>query len=895
MKGGCCAVVLGALLALTGAASAQTPQRPDEPVAALLGRLQTALQAVDRDEYRSLFAPTVAPAMIDDFAASLFVPNTVKTTVQERDRAQLEGAPEGDGYRLVVEFFVETAGRARILTVSLDVRRPTDGDIASWRIVGGEGLTSVEGLYRLKVNTTTQYSARDVIINSEDFLLTLAEGSAFLVEGEDGVTGLVLLGRGEMKFSPTPPTEKGQVRIFSGSDTVSTSFDAAFVRMNPNDYDDRVSTERLTPAPLDPRLLRRAQELFAREGPKSFSLDLADLSRDTWYLLPPANDFLAEVQTRRWGTLTYARTGQQAEDITLFSRERRRTISLYPSKAKLAARGRFYSDDALLEYDVLDYNIEAQVVPERQLIQGRARLLLRIRAGGTNTLTVRLAEPLNVTNIVSLEFGRLLHLRIRNQNSIIINLPSTLTRDTDVTLVITYSGRVPSQDIEREAIQAGNGGQGPEDFPGFTNEPNYLLSSRSFWYPQNPISDYATATIRITVPSGYSCVASGQPAGSGTEVTLRDLLNVPSGSVFVFRANEPLRYLAFIVSRFTKVADKTVALADPDGRPRRDRARNTVALAIEANPRQQSRGRELLRPVEDIIKFYAALIGDAPYASTTVALVESDLPGGHSPGYFAVVNSPNLASTASWRNDPAAFTGFNDFFVAHELAHQWWGQAVGWKNYHEQWLSEGFSQYFAALYAQKTRGDEIFGNMLRQFRRWTLAESNEGPVFLGYRLGHIKDDSRIFRALVYNKGAGVLHMLRRWLGDEVFFNALRRFYDEQKFRKAGTDDLRRAFEEESGKSLERFFERWIYNSELPTLRYSSGVEGTDVVVRFEQINEAIFDVPVTVTVTYTNGRTQEVVVPVTDRRTEHRFHAEGAVRQIQVNRDNAALANFVES
>jgi hypothetical protein len=544
---------------------------------------------------------------------------------------------------------------------------------------------------------------------------------------------------------------------------------------------------------------------------------------------------------------------------------------------------------------VLDYNIEAQVVPERQTIQGRARLLLRIRAGGPHTLTVRLAEPLTVTNIVSLEFGRLLHLRIRNQNSIIINLPSTLTRDTDVTLVITYSGRLPSQDIEREAIQAGASSQGPEDFPGFSNEPNYLLSSRSYWYPQNPISDYATATIRVTVPTGYSCVASGQPAGAGTEVTLRDLLNVPTGQVFVFRANEPLRYLAFVVSRFTKVADTTLALADPDGRPRRDRARNTVALTIETNPRQQSRGRDLLRPVEDIVKFYASVIGDAPYASATVALVESDLPGGHSPGYFAIVNSPNVMSTAAWRNDPAAFTGFPDFFVAHELAHQWWGQAVGWKNYHEQWLSEGFAQYFAALYAQKTRGDETFGNMLRQFRRWTLAESNEGPVFLGYRLGHIKDDSRIFRALVYNKGAGVLHMLRRWLGDQVFFDALRRFYDDQKFRKAGTDDLRRAFEEQSGKSLERFFERWIYNAELPTLRYSSGVEGTDVVVRFEQVTEAIFDVPVTVTVTYSNGRTQEVVVPVTERRMEHRFHAEAPVRQIQVNRDNAALANFVES
>lgn len=885
-------VALAYALTLAGPAWAQTPAAQD-PAALLLSRLQVALQAGDRGAYAALYAPLVSASQVEEFAKSLFVPDAVRTTVQERDRAPLEGAPAGDGYRLVVELFVETASRARILTVSLDIRRAADGAADTWRIVHAEGLTTVDGLFKLKVDPATQYAARDLVVAAEDFELALSDGTVFPVEGDDGITGLVLIGRGEMRFTPTPAAEKGQVRIFSGTETVTTTFETAYVRLHPGDYVRAVTTDRLAPVPVDPRLLRRAQEVFLREGPKSFSIDLADLSADTWYLLPPPNDFLAEVQTRRWGSLTFARTATQAEDITLFSRERARTISLYPSKAKLAARGRFYSDDVQLEYDVIDYNIEAQVVPERQFVQGRARMLLRVRGGGTNTLTIRLAEPLVVSNIVSLELGRLLHLRVRNQNTIIVNLPTTLMRDTDLTLVISYAGRLPTQDVESEALQGPT--QAGEDLHNLSPEPNYLLSSRSYWYPQNPISDYATATLRITVPQGYGCVASGQPAGPVTDVTVRDLMAVPTGQAFVFRASEPLRYLAFVVSRLRKVAESIVVVTEPDGRPRRDRARNTMAVAIEANPRQAARGREMLKPVEDIMKFYASLTGDAPYASVTVALLESILPGGHSPGYFAVVNSPLSPSTLAWRNDPAAFSGYPDFFLAHELAHQWWGQGVGWKNYHEQWLSESFSQYFAALYAEKTRGPETFANMIRQFRRWTLAESDEGPVHLGYRLGHIKNDGRIFRALVYNKGAGVLHMLRRWLGDGVFFNAVRRFYDDQKFRKAGTDELQRAFEEESGKPLERFFERWIYNAELPTLRYSAAVEGTDIVVRFEQLTDAVFDLPVTVEVIYASGRTDEFVVPVTDKTVEHRVRAEAPVRQIRVNRDNAALANFVES
>jgi hypothetical protein len=114
-----------------------------------------------------------------------------------------------------------------------------------------------------------------------------------------------------------------------------------------------------------------------------------------------------------------------------------------------------------------------------------------------------------------------------------------------------------------------------------------------------------------------------------------------------------------------------------------------------------------------------------------------------------------------WRNDPAAFNNFPEFFIAHEIAHQWWGQAIGWRNYHEQWISEGFAQYFAAMYAQHQRGDEAFYGVIRQLRRWAIEQSEQGPVSLGYRLGHIRGESRVFRALVYNKGAAVLHMLRR--------------------------------------------------------------------------------------------------------------------------------------
>jgi aminopeptidase N len=179
--------------------------------------------------------------------------------------------------------------------------------------------------------------------------------------------------------------------------------------------------------------------------------------------------------------------------------------------------------------------------------------------------------------------------------------------------------------------------------------------------------------------------------------------------------------------------------------------------------------------------------------------------------------------------------------------------------------------------------------VLRQFRRWAIEDSDQGPVYLGYRLGHIKGESRVFRALVYNKGAAVLHMLRRLIGDEAFFSGIKRFYADNRFRKAGTDDLRKAMETASGRDLSRFFERWIYDNGIPRLRYSTAVEGAELVVRVEQAGE-IYDVPVTIAVTYTDNKTAESVVIVNDATTVANLPLSGTVRSIEVNPDGAAVA-----
>lgn len=892
---------LAAALTLLPAGASAQADADDVPIRALLQRIESLLQRNDTAGYSALVSQAADPKGTAEFVEEEFRAGMTRAVLQERDRQRLKGTLPGNGYSLTVDAFSEFGDRARVATWQLDVRKSPDDQ---WSIAGQERLSGIENLYRLAVNTSRQFDARNFTMLAEDLELTLVEGTVFTIDTDQGTTGLILLGHGEVKFHPAPETERGQVRIFSGADTLESRFDAAYVRLGALDL--HADRSALLQRPVDQKDLRRAEQVFRDESAKSFLVDLADLSRDNWSLLPAWDDFLAEIRTRRFDTLTYARSSNEAEDVSLFDRRRKRNIAVYASRDKLASRGRFYSEDDFASYDVLDYDIEVAATPERQWIEGVAKMRLRVRAPSLGQITIRLADSLSVRSIISSQFGRLFSLRVPNQNAVLVNLPATLLQDSEMTLAIAYGGRLEPQPADRETVLAGLGqdrGSSPfTDDPMFPRpEASYLYSNQSYWYPQSPISDYATATIQISVPAIYACVASGEVSADSPEL-LPAKDPTQARKLYLFTAERPLRYLAFVVTKLTRADRWTVAFDAPrGGRPSAAGGRGAAAayekldLIVDSNPRQTSRGREVAERAVDIVQYYESLVGDSPYAAFTVALIENTLPGGHSPGYFAVLNQPLPNSGLTWRNDPASFSNYPEFFLAHEIAHQWWGQAVGWRNYHEQWLSEGFAQYFAALYAQHYRGDATFANVLRQMRKWAIEESPEGPVYLGYRVGHIRNDGRAFRAVVYNKGAAVLHMLRRLIGDEPFFRGVRRFYSESRFRKVGTDDLRQAMEAESGRQLERFFERWVYNAALPKITFSyrveSGSHGNAAVLHFEQSGD-VFDLPITVTLQYADRRATDVVVPVTDRVVDFRVPLAGPLRTIDVSKEDGTVAEI---
>ena len=631
---------------------------------------------------------------------------------------------------------------------------------------------------------------------------------------------------------------------------------------------------------------------------RTLNVDLNDLSRERWSLLPQPGDLIAEVRTKRFGNLTYARIQSDAEDVSFFDRRRKKNIAVYASREKLETRGRFYSEDDSIDYDVTSYDIQADFSPERLWIDGRAKMSLKIVTPVATSITLKIADSLIVRSVYAVELGRLMFLRVVGQNAVIINFPVPVPKGTALTVQVVYGGRIEPQELDREAIVLDQ-----EQEPVLLQpEPRYIYSNRSYWYPQSTVADYATARLEITVPAEYDAVASGTPAGPPTRAAGPLRPGERARKSFVFNSQRPLRYLACVISRFNVVAttdlvlpltdERRATISGAEGPPHGpleggDKSESQLSLVVQANPRQASRGRGTSRAIRRHLRVLRVdSSGTCRIRASPLALSESELPGGHSPAYFAILNQPLPTTPYVWRNDPVSFNSYPTFFLAHELGHQWWGQAIGWKNYHEQWLSEGIAQYFAAMYAEKERGNETFVDVLRQMRRWAIEASPQGPVYLGYRLGHIKGDSRVFRAVIYNKAAMVMHMLRRLVGDDAFFRGIRAFYAEWQFKKAGTDDFRVAMEKASGSDLNAFFEAWIFRTEIPQLHVRHTVQGSTATVTVEQRGEVI-PVPVSITLVYTGGNTERLTIPVTERSVTRTLPLTGTLRELVVNQEDS--------
>ena len=172
--------------------------------------LESSIATSNRNAFADLISENANPGSVMELFESMAPDGQARVVLKERDRTHLEGSLPGEGFRLVIDLFIDRGPRGRIATWNVDIRRPRGDDLGPqpWRIVSEDRLASIDGLHRLSLRPDRQFAARNLVIRAIDFELRLPSGDVFVSDTPDGTTAMVLIGDGSMVFQPLPKQEK---------------------------------------------------------------------------------------------------------------------------------------------------------------------------------------------------------------------------------------------------------------------------------------------------------------------------------------------------------------------------------------------------------------------------------------------------------------------------------------------------------------------------------------------------------------------------------------------------------------------------------------------------------------------------------------------------------------
>jgi len=385
----------------------------------------------------------------------------------------------------------------------------------------------------------------------------------------------------------------------------------------------------------------------------------------------------------------------------------------------------------------------------------------------------------------------------QNANNVTIN--SGGTAGNVGAYIITYSG-IPADGLIISTNKYGKRTFFGDNWPNRAH--NWLVSV------DNP-ADKASVDFVVTAPAHYSVIANG--------IKKAETLLAKSTKQTYWSETEPISTKIMVIG----VADFAIQhQADVKGIP----------VYSYVFPQDSVKGFKSYAYAKEILPFYINKIG--PYAYKKLANVQSKtIFGGmeNAGAIFYFEDSPGSRDVES--------------LIAHEIAHQWFGDAASEKNFYNLWLSEGFATYLTHYYLENKYGIDTLKKRL-------IADRAKVIAFEKQRLTPVVDTTvkdnymPLLNANSYEKGGWVLHMLRRKLGDDVFWKGIRQYYAKYNGGNANTDDFRKVMEQASGKDLAVFFKQWLKTAGHPVLKVSfdASTEKGKTVVKIEQQQAFLYDI-----------------------------------------------------
>jgi Peptidase family M1 domain len=727
---------------------------------------------------------------------------------------------------------------AALLLGILSARLATWGNAVSGDPAPREQLASLNAL-RLDNQAVYTVSAKDRIeIRQADITLFFTDGRiAFFEPWEGRVNGFVFSGLGHALALPRDPVEKQQMARFVGSPVLDQEFVSTYVRFTDDTAKDllgQLERAGITPA-TDNSFVALWHSQLERLNPAHSLRILMEK-----FYASPRHFFHASVDGVVTGRF----------DILL---DNARNENVFIGQARLANNTAYYdvwSSYALpgftppgLPFDARRYHVDTTIQPDNSLV-GTTAVDFRALTGKEQVLFIQLARSLKIESI-ALDDGAPLayfqneglteqQLRTRGDDTLCVFLAKTPATGESFTLHFRYRGNV--------IADAGND--------------VLFVGARESWYPHfGDASEFAFYELAFRWPKRLRLVATGEKSGEHEEgefraAQWRTVLPVPEAG---FNLGE---YAVSSVTSGNHTVDVYAnrqleqAILSRVAPPSSDFSVDSRLSVGEAGVAPHSAMRplapspadalkQLAREIAASIQFYEQYSGPFPFPQLGVSQIPGTFGQGW-PGLLYLSTFSFLPQQAQQRAGLNA-TGqeqFTSLVPFHEVAHQWWGNVVGWSSYRDQWLSEALASYYSLLFADSQKNpDRTEHAWLERYRKRlvTKAENEDipsteiGPLTVGSRLSSSKSPDA-YDVIVYFKGAWVIHMLHEMLRQPNSPDPDARFSElmhtlVSKYRQAplSTSQFQKEVEAlmtpkmdlEGGHSMDWFFDQYVSGTGIP--------------------------------------------------------------------------------
>jgi aminopeptidase N len=432
-------------------------------------------------------------------------------------------------------------------------------------------------------------------------------------------------------------------------------------------------------------------------------------------------------------------------------------------------------------YDALFYHLQLKIFPATQEVEGQLVMEAKSEVDGLATVPMDLSANLQVLSV-----GESAATFTRSGNVLTLTLKQAFQRGQKFRVSVSYRGQPQS------------GGFGAFTFNTHSGAPIIASLSEPYyarlWWPckDTPTDKADSVQVDLVVPDNLTGVSNGK---------LENVQTANGWKIFSWKERYPITtYLVSVaVSNYAEFGE---AFTFSDG--------TIMPIRHYVYPENLASAQTQLADTRDMLAFFNRAFGDYPFKKEKYGHAQFAWGGG--------MEHQTITSIG----------GFSDGLISHELAHQWFGDLITMNSWQDIWLNEGFASYSEALYFEHRDGKAAYRNYMA-----SMDYNHTGSVF-------VRDTTsvgNIFNGTVYDKGAWVLHMLRRVVGDADFFRLLQTYVADSRYRfgNASTDNFKNLAENISGQELDWFFEQWIYREGRPSMRYAWKLENGQLIFRLQQI------------------------------------------------------------